>query len=62
MTTKKILYKSVMDRVNELVKIQLRKGDIDRIIMALEEWGEGEDLIEELEKYASEYMGGKNDN
>ena len=43
---------------NRLVKIELRKGDIDRIIMALEEWGEGQDIIESLEAYASSYMGG----
>lgn len=43
---------------NKLITIELRKGDIDRIIMALEEWGEGQDIIESLEAYASSYMGG----
>lgn len=44
---------------NEKIKIEMLKGDIDRIIMALEEWGEGEDIIAELEEYSSAYMGGK---
>lgn len=37
--------------------VPLLQGDIDRIIMSLEDWGEGGDLIEKLKKYASEYMG-----
>lgn len=42
---------------NKEITINLLKGDIDRIIMALEEWEEGEDIIKKLKPYASSYIG-----
>ena len=45
---------------NRKVRINLLRGDVDRIIMALEDSEEDNGyLISQLEKHASEYMGGK---
>jgi len=48
---------------NRKVRINLLRGDVDRIIMVLEDnkkyKEDNEDLISQLQKHASEYMGGK---
>ena len=48
-----------VEEANKEHTITLLQGDVDRIIMALEEWGEGDDIVKDLEKYASAYMSDK---
>jgi len=47
---------------NRKVRVNLLQGDVDRIIMALEDSEEDNGyLIKQLQKHASEYMGGKSE-